>query len=537
MKISLALILKELQADQIPFLLLAPENQDISAMHLTGICPFDGDTAIQDGVVYLMAPGLNLFDLSLQLKALEKTTSVLIGPECSGSEDQPVRLTYLSMINKEMPDAEVPLWDFSFYHRIFQRIFGIFQKYQSWQENLYLAVENENIQDLLDVSQPIFRKSIYIAGNEGQYLAASGPCLDYLGLESQVPLEIFNALKNETAIEPSLNAQETFIYPAGILNADALCRDLFINNVYFCRIIILDEIEKTGFDSCDYALMLILFTALSLMLRQNRLLAASAGRNAESRQNLIVMLAELIRKLPVDAHQLETVLFRNGWKNNEGCFVGCLLLNPDENQLMNANYYNRYISRHVTGVYPLDYHDHLILIIRESVYPSAEDFLARFNLFIRDGNFRFGISNRCANLIQLPYFKLQAEIAVNEGLRRDVTIWCHKFANLAFSHLLKASCHEMPAELLCAPELLVLKNYDARNKTEYYETLKTYLDHKMIATQTAKALYIHHATMIYRLKRMTELTGINYDDPEKMLYLHLSFRMLEQEGQLLSRQA
>lgn len=116
---------------------------------------------------------------------------------------------------------------------------------------------------------------------------------------------------------------------------------------------------------------------------------------------------------------------------------------------------------------------------------------------------------------------------MDDGLRKDQTIWCHKFPNLTFSHLLQEACHEMPAELFCAPELLVLKNYDCQKETEYYLSLKTYLENKMIATQTAKALFVHHATMVYRLKRMQELTGIDYDDDDKMLYLYLSFKMLE----------
>lgn len=527
MKISQELILRELSDETAPYTLSASEYGDFSNLNLSGICPLYANTVIQNGTLYLVTPGYKLLSDPTQLGALVKSKAVIGCLENLTAELEPYQIAYLCIINKNRTAEEAPTTDDHFYNRVFQSLYGIFQKYQNWQESLYMAVENENIQDLLDVSQPIFRKSIYVAGNDGKYLAASGPCLDYLGAQSLVPLEVFNHLKNETAIEPSLNALETFLYPAGILNADALCQDIFENNIYFCRIIIIDEINQTGFDPCDYNLMTILGNALQLMIRQNNLSVISDPRSPDDSQSLITLLDQLLLNQRIDASQLDTVLLRSGWKKNEGCYVGCLLLYPHENQLMNSHYYNRYITRNFNGVYSLDRKDHLILIIRESVYPKADLFLSQFNLFIRDGNFRFGLSNLCSDLMQLSFFQRQAEIAVNDGLRKDETIWCHKFANLAFSHLLQEACHEMPAELLCAPELLVLKNYDHRKKTEYYLTLNTYLENKMIATQTAKALFIHHATMVYRLKRIHELTGINYDDADKLLYLHLSFKMLE----------
>ncbi|MBI4856984.1 MAG: helix-turn-helix domain-containing protein [Acetobacterium woodii] len=527
MKISLELILRELTEEALACTLKHSKYGDFSAMNLAGICSFDTATQVKSGTLYLVVPGCDLQSDPVLLGMLEKSDAVLCVLENLAAELESYQITYLCIINENPAVDDTPAADYRFYNQVFSRLYDIFQKYASWQENLYLAVENENIQVLLDVSQPIFRKSIYVAGNEGKYLAASGPCLDYLGVQSQVPLEVFNHLKNETAIEPSLSTQETFLYPAGILNADALCKDIFENNVYFCRIIIIDEINRTGFDPGDYHLMALLGNALQLMIRQNNLAVMSDQGNPDSSSSLITIIDQLLTNQRVDASQLDTVLFRNGWKKNEGCHVGCLLLYPYENQLMNSHYYNRYITRNFTGVYSLDRKDHLILIIRESVYPKADHFLSQFNLFIRDGNFRFGISNLCADLMQLAFFQRQAEIAVDDGLRKDQTIWCHKFANLAFSHLLQEACHEMPAELLCAPELLVLKNYDCWKKTDYYLTLKTYLENKMIATQTAKALFIHHATMVYRLKRMQELTGIDYDDSEKMLYLYLSFKMLD----------
>jgi len=220
-------------------------------------------------------------------------------------------------------------------------------------------------------------------------------------------------------------------------------------------------------------------------------------------------------------------LIRNGWQKNEGCYIGYLLLYPSNVQIKSSLYYCRYITQKFPGVYSVEKNDHLILIIREGIYPAAKEFLAQFILFIRDCNFRFGISNLCTDLTQLSFYCHQAEIALNYGMQKNETIWCHRFSDYAFTYLLREASHEMPAELLCAPELMTLQNYDKVKKSDYYETLKTYLDNKMNAAQTAKQLFIHQATMVYRLKRLKELTGIDYEDTDQMLYLHLSYKILE----------
>ena len=47
---------------------------------------------------------------------------------------------------------------------------------------------------------------------------------------------------------------------------------------------------------------------------------------------------------------------------------------------------------------------------------------------------------------------------------------------------------------------------------------------------TSQALIIHRTTLLYRLKKIRSIIGLNLDDPETRLYLLLSLKMLEQEN-------
>jgi hypothetical protein len=59
------------------------------------------------------------------------------------------------------------------------------------------------------------------------------------------------------------------------------------------------------------------------------------------------------------------------------------------------------------------------------------------------------------------------------------------------------------------------------------ETLGCYLDHAGSAPRTAAALHIHRTSLYYRLERIHEITGLDLDDGENRLLLHLGVRMIE----------
>jgi len=94
-----------------------------------------------------------------------------------------------------------------------------------------------------------------------------------------------------------------------------------------------------------------------------------------------------------------------------------------------------------------------------------------------------------------------------------------------FSYLVRTlSEHEMTAELL-HPAVDILTNHDQRNESELLKTLDIYLQQGMNRIATAQDLFIHRNTLKYRLKKIEELTHIDFDDPEEKLYLSLSMKL------------
>lgn len=118
------------------------------------------------------------------------------------------------------------------------------------------------------------------------------------------------------------------------------------------------------------------------------------------------------------------------------------------------------------------------------------------------------------------YFKM-AEISAAYG---DKTPGCiNTFESCAVSYAMELIRNHAHVTI-SHPALSVLGRYDCKNHTELKKTLKEYLNCERNYVKTAARLYIHRNSLLYRLKRIEELTGIDLDNEEIRLHLMLSYR-------------
>lgn len=75
-----------------------------------------------------------------------------------------------------------------------------------------------------------------------------------------------------------------------------------------------------------------------------------------------------------------------------------------------------------------------------------------------------------------------------------------------------------------------LYNYKKPQKNDLIITLKTYLDHNQNLTKTAQDLFIHYKTAVYRMERIGEITGIDFDNANEVLSVKMGliiYKMIE----------
>ena len=83
-------------------------------------------------------------------------------------------------------------------------------------------------------------------------------------------------------------------------------------------------------------------------------------------------------------------------------------------------------------------------------------------------------------------------------------------------------------KLAASPELspfaglvLPLEDYDRERGSDLVRTLAVYFDAGENASEAAERLFLHRNSLLYRLERIQNLTGLDLKDPEVRLALRL----------------
>ena len=71
-----------------------------------------------------------------------------------------------------------------------------------------------------------------------------------------------------------------------------------------------------------------------------------------------------------------------------------------------------------------------------------------------------------------------------------------------------------------------LAEYDTTHGTEYARTLVCFLRNSQNTTHAADELFIHRTSFMRRMAQIQNLVGINLDDPDEVLYLLLSAKLM-----------
>ncbi len=134
---------------------------------------------------------------------------------------------------------------------------------------------------------------------------------------------------------------------------------------------------------------------------------------------------------------------------------------------------------------------------------------------------RCGISNVYGDLLDTPHYMTQALAALSLSPERTVF-----YEDVRYLRMLRRLKSAEYCEDLLHPGVLRLKEIDRESGTEYLETLRCYLRSGMSQTETARKLGIHRTTLIYRLRRIGELTNLDFSDAEGIVHATVSLELL-----------
>ncbi len=195
----------------------------------------------------------------------------------------------------------------------------------------------------------------------------------------------------------------------------------------------------------------------------------------------------------------------------------------------------RPICRHIESALPYAcafiYKNNIVLYINQTKSRlSVSAISEKLAYFIRDQLLKAGYSRCMPGHLNFYEQYVQGCAALEIGKRKHPSLWIHHFEEIALDYILNEATKKLPAYMISHEKLLKLKNIDDLHHTEYVKTLRCYLNNHCNAVQTAKALYIHRSTFLYRLDKIKTILHVNLNNPDETLYLMLSLRFIEMEN-------
>lgn len=146
-------------------------------------------------------------------------------------------------------------------------------------------------------------------------------------------------------------------------------------------------------------------------------------------------------------------------------------------------------------------------------------------LFPEKCKVRIGVSLRFTDIGTLRAHFYEAVDAFEIGCLLDPDIHIYTFEDYGIYVMFQTVSENEDLSRYLHPALPKLASYDTENSTNLELTLHTYLKNSCSTTDTAKALYLHRNSVIYRLRRIEELCDIDLNDTDTRFRLRLSYAL------------
>jgi purine catabolism regulator len=161
---------------------------------------------------------------------------------------------------------------------------------------------------------------------------------------------------------------------------------------------------------------------------------------------------------------------------------------------------------------------HLLVLI------GAHDDAVRVFRRELDGGAAIGVSDGFERLAHLPDALHEAQLALQGALSRGVPIAGYGEAG-SLVPFLPATLSEARrvAQLVLGP----IVRHDEEHTAQLLPTLRAFLTSNRSWTRTAAALHVHKQTLVYRIRRVEELTGRRLDNTQDVVELWLALRAHE----------
>ena len=484
------------------------KQTDITSYHIESGCPLLGRPL-------LYAPGEPVLPGQVYLSA-ENTPELCREDIC---------VIYL---DGSAPERQAGNWFCLPLHQAaaFNMVQKIFDRFDQWEQQLeQILLRHGTIQELLNAAYPLLQNPLMVIGMDFTLAAQAGE--EDLPAEQRIfdpdadSMDLFNALEQDATYQQMQRSRDPFLYPAHIMGWRSWNMNVSSRGYSTHRLILAEG--KHILRESDGWLLSQLAPYVGYLLEWEQ-------DPSQSGSSLHGLFRRILSDRTADYMEMSRQLARLNWKEEDTYFCLVFKVTYLDKKKLAANV----ICSHIEKMYRYScsflYQEDIVTFFNITREGKDLDTIAgEMKYFIRESFLKAGYSRAMRGHGNLRRQYVQACIALDVGSRIKPYLWIHHFNSVAFPYLLEQATRRLPGYMVSHEGLLALQQHDAMQHTEYMKTLRVYLDQNLNAMQTAKELFIHRSTFLYRLEKIKEILDSRLDDPDELVYLSLSFRLLDTE--------
>ena len=157
---------------------------------------------------------------------------------------------------------------------------------------------------------------------------------------------------------------------------------------------------------------------------------------------------------------------------------------------------------------------------------DAEKVGKLLDLFPASCSVNVGISNPFHKIELLREALSEAEDALATGKSIDPERRIFPFEEFSISIMLRHFSETEDLTRYIHPAVLLLLKYDDQYKSKLLPTIREYITNNCSIKKTAEALFLHRNSVIYRLHKAEEISGLILNDPDTQFILRMSFLIM-----------
>lgn len=411
---------------------------------------------------------------------------------------------------------------------VIQDVFLAEQKI-SEKSSLFLdaIIHGRGLQHIIDLgfhtlNNPIalFDKDInLIVRSKDVEIKIDDPFLTAIGEKGCFSEETMHLIKELGIRSTVLSNRRPFIFKTDRLKYNRVFCNVYINGVLAATVVMLECLKPV--DEEDLAILSQLCDVVSSEMQKR-------GIDNLKTISYETFLSDVLESKLTDSADIELRARNLGWRSSKYNYLLVVKKDFSENVSLNISVYREALCQAVENCMSAIYGNQILIFIGRDAhrFKITEDMKA-LEAYLEVNKLFAALSCSFSSIANLgPIYKNTLE-TLEMGMRLDVRrniFSCDEYQVLLMIE--KLSKYENPISF-CNPVVFELIEYDRINRTEYAQTLYTYLSSFKNSLKTSKLLHTHQNTIFYRLEKINALFDIDFSDESSLFQILFSFKIIE----------